>query len=177
MTGAGLAPALGIPDAPGDPCPITAADEDLAKSACRPIADPRDDGGRMRLHTRSLAVVATMVVGCGGASDDARLDARGGDAGEPDAQPDAPTDAHVDAPTDAPPGVSIASIQDGTLPTGTAVRVNGAAVTGVDATGFMAQDPDVPGGLYAGVYVDTGGAPAVPWEIGSTSPERPPRSR
>jgi cytosine/adenosine deaminase-related metal-dependent hydrolase len=57
--------------------------------------------------------------------------------------------------------VSIVAIQDGTIATGTAVHVDGAIVTAKDASGFMAQDPTVLDGQYAGVYVYTQSAPTV----------------
>jgi len=60
-----------------------------------------------------------------------------------------------------PQSTSIVDIQNGTVPPGSSVLVTGAAVTAVDNTGFMAQDPTVTDGMYAGVYVYTGAAPGV----------------
>ena len=59
------------------------------------------------------------------------------------------------------PAASIVDIQNGTIPTGSDVSVEGAVVTGVTSNGFAMQDPTVASGMYAGVWVYTGGAPGV----------------
>ena len=60
-----------------------------------------------------------------------------------------------------PEPTSIVSIQNGTVPENTSVVVEGAVVTGIDANGFMAQDPSVADGKYAGVYVFMGKKPSL----------------
>ena len=72
-----------------------------------------------------------------------------------DACPDAPNPIGVCTPTAS----TIVAVQDGTVPTGSSVYIEGAVVTAIDATGFTAQDPAVTSGQYAGVYVFTGSAP------------------
>lgn len=54
---------------------------------------------------------------------------------------------------------TIYEIQDGTIPTGANVDVQGVIVTGVGGSAFFAQEP--PGGQYSGVYVYVGAAPTV----------------
>ena len=61
----------------------------------------------------------------------------------------------------SPSATTITAIQDGTVPTGASVFVQGAVVTAVDSNGFVAQDPTVASGRNAGVYVFMGGAPGV----------------
>ncbi|MBP6628069.1 MAG: amidohydrolase family protein [Kofleriaceae bacterium] len=61
----------------------------------------------------------------------------------------------------APAATSIVAIQNGTVAEGAAVTVMGVVVTGVEATGFTAQDPTVTSGMYAGIFVFTGSAPTV----------------
>jgi cytosine/adenosine deaminase-related metal-dependent hydrolase len=56
---------------------------------------------------------------------------------------------------------SIVDIQNGTVPTGAAIRIVGAVVTGVGYNGFSIQDPTVASGEYAGVYIYTSTAPTV----------------
>jgi hypothetical protein len=60
-----------------------------------------------------------------------------------------------------PEPTSIVDIQDGTVKKGTSVMVQGAVVTAIDGDGFMAQDPTVTSGRYAGVYVYTGSKPSL----------------
>ena len=74
-----------------------------------------------------------------------------------DACPTRPNPASVCAPEAS----SIVSIQNGTVPENTSVYVEGAVVTAIDGSGFMAQDPTVADGRFAGVYVYVGSAPDV----------------
>lgn len=54
---------------------------------------------------------------------------------------------------------TIYEIQDGTIPTGVAIDVQGVIVTGVGGSGFFAQEPG--GGQYSGVYVYVAALPMV----------------
>jgi cytosine/adenosine deaminase-related metal-dependent hydrolase len=57
--------------------------------------------------------------------------------------------------------VTITDIQDGTLSDGDGVSVTGAIVTGIDGSGFSAQDPNAASVAYSGVYVYTSSDPGV----------------
>jgi cytosine/adenosine deaminase-related metal-dependent hydrolase len=63
-------------------------------------------------------------------------------------------------PLPAPAPTSIVTART-TLPDGTRVQLQGVVVTGVGASGYFAQDPNVANGQDAGIYVFSGGAPIV----------------
>jgi hypothetical protein len=56
---------------------------------------------------------------------------------------------------------TIMSIQNGTITAGNSVIIADVIVTGVDAKGFMIQDPTQTDGKYAGVYAFVGSKPTV----------------
>ena len=89
-------------------------------------------------------------------TDQADMDSDGkGDACDPcimDPNPD-----HVCFPKAS----TIAMVRTGVVPVGSGVIIQDVIVTGIDATGFTAQDPTVTDGQYAGVYFFVGAKPKV----------------
>jgi large repetitive protein len=140
------------PDADGDglgdacdPCPL-----DANITTCTPVAlDDRDHDGTLD------------------ATDNCPFTANPGQA---DGDMDSKGDACDPCPTRANPGTSgcpatIYEIKNGTLSLETPVRLTGALVTGKGANGFFVQvketDAGYTGADYSGLFVFTGGAPAV----------------
>lgn len=158
---AGDADGDGIPDV-SDNCPTTF-------NPIRPIdggvqPDDDDDGIGDACDPTPLRVDldddthANLADNCPFDANTSQLDADMDGKGDVcDACPSRPNPAGVCTPT----VVTIVEIQDGTVPAGAAVTVEGAVVTAIDASGFMAQDPTVTSGQYAGVYVFMGSAPGV----------------
>ena len=61
----------------------------------------------------------------------------------------------------SPDPTTIVEIQNGSVAVNTSVYVEDVVVTAIESNGFMAQDPTVTSGMYAGIHVFTGGAPGV----------------
>ncbi len=101
---------------------------------------------------------ANSMDNCPFDANDTQVDMDGDGKGDVcDACPDRPNPAGVCTPQP----VSIVAIQNGTIAANTSVYVENAAVTAIDGAGFMAQDPTVADGRFAGVYVFLGSAPGV----------------